>query len=155
MVITNQNNWQQVTEVALIYKNKIKPSLRPHANSSSKAYKILIDSWDENLIEYVEAFKVLLLSRANRVLGVYQLSIGGTTGTLVDPKLVFTAALKANACSIILAHNHPSGALKPSHQDKEITKKLIGAGKFLDIMVLDHLIITTEGYYSFADSGDL
>jgi DNA repair protein RadC len=96
---------------------------------------------------------VLFLNRANRVMGVYSLSHGGMTGTVADPKLVFIAALKAAACNIILAHNHPSGNLTPSSADISLTEKMVQAGKFLDINVLDHLIVTADGYLSFADDG--
>jgi DNA repair protein RadC len=95
------------------------------------------------------------MNRARRILGIYELSTGGVAGTVADPKLVFTAALKANACNIILSHNHPSGNLKPSKADEELTKKIKEAGIYLDIKVLDHIIVTSEGYYSFADEGVL
>jgi len=77
--------------------------------------------------------------------------MGGTSGTIVDPKVVFIAALKMNASHIILVHNHPSGNLKPSHADLELTRKLREAGKYLDLEVIDHIILTKEGYRSFAD----
>lgn len=120
---------------------------------SESAYRLLLSCWDKSIIEFQEEFKILLLNRANKVLGIYPVSKGGVSGTLVDPKLIFSVALKCNASSIILAHNHPSGNLNPSESDKCLTKKLISAGKFLDISVLDHLILTTEGYFSFADKG--
>ena len=87
-----------------------------------ECYELLKLTWDENKIEFVEQFKVILMNRAQRVLGIYELSTGGVTGTVADPKLVFTAALKANACNIILSHNHPSGNLKPSRADEGLTK---------------------------------
>ena len=93
------------------------------------------------------------MKKAQRVLGIYELSTGGVAGTVADPKLVFMAALKANACKIILRHNHPSGNLKPSRADEELTKRIATAGMYLDIKVNDHIIITSEGYYSFADEG--
>jgi len=96
---------------------------------------------------------VILLNRANRVIGIFNLSTGGTVGTVAEPKLVFASSILRNASSIILAHNHPSGNLKPSTADTELTKKMKEAGKLLDIPVLDHLIVTSEGYYSFADEG--
>ncbi len=108
-------------------------------------------AWDENKIEFVEQFKVLLLNRANKVLGVYEVSSGGVTGTVADPRLIFVAALKANACALIISHNHPSGNLKRSRQDEELTAKIKQVGEFLEIKVLDHLIVTPEAYYSFAD----
>ena len=97
----------------------------------------------------------MLLSRANRVLGICTLSKGGTAGTVVDCKLVFATALKACAQSIIVSHNHPSGNLMPSEQDKRLTRRLVQVGKALDLPVLDHVIVTSEGYFSFADDGEL
>jgi DNA repair protein RadC len=87
------------------------------------------------------------------VLGIYEVSTGGMTGTVADPKLIFAAALKGAACGIILAHNHPSNNLKPSISDEQLTTKIKEGGKLLDIKLLDHLIISSEGYYSFADEG--
>ena len=142
-----------VSEVELVYKNKVKPSERPLVKSGKECYQLLLQTWDENKIEFVEQFKVVLMNRAQRVLGIYELSTGGVTGTVADPKLVFTAALKANACNIILTHNHPSGNLKPSRADEELTKKIATGGMYLDIKVIDHIIVTSEGYYSFADEG--
>jgi DNA repair protein RadC len=144
---------KMVAEVELVYKTKVKPSERPLVKTAKDCYEILRQTWDENKIEFVEQFKVVLLNRAQRVLGIYELSTGGVTGTVADPKLVFTAALKANACNIILSHNHPSGNLKPSRADEELTKKIATAGMYLDIKVIDHIIVTSEGYYSFANEG--
>jgi DNA repair protein RadC len=96
---------------------------------------------------------IMLLNRANRVIGVYKVSNGGLTGTVADIRLIFVAALKAAAGSIILAHNHPSGNLNPSGEDSRLTQKIKDAGKLLDIQVLDHLILSKEGYFSFADQG--
>ena len=93
-----------VSEVELVYKNKVKPSERPLVKSGKECYQLLLQTWDENKIEFVEHFKVVLMNRAQRVLGIYELSTGGVAGTVADPKLVFTAALKANACNIILSH---------------------------------------------------
>lgn len=104
-------------------------------------------------MEFIEQFKVILLNRAHRVLGVFDLSTGGTSGTIAEPKLVFASSILRNASAIIIAHNHPSGNLKPSTADIDLTKKLKEAGKLLDIPVLDHLIVTSEGYFSFADEG--
>ena len=150
---TNIPAWQQVAEIELVYKSKVKASERPLITTSSDGYRLLLQTWEEGKIDFVEQFKVLLLNRANKVLGIYLVSTGGVTGTIADPKLIFAAALKSGACSIILSHNHPSGSLKPSRQDEELTQKIKAAGKFLDIQVLDHLIISSEGYFSFADQG--
>ncbi len=145
----------EVSEVELVYKSKVKASERLQITSSKSAYEVLLKAWDENKIEFVEQFKVLLLNRANKVLGVYEVSSGGITGTVADPRLIFAAALKANACSLIISHNHPSGNLEPSRQDEELTAKIKQAGEFLDIKLLDHLIVTPEAYYSFGDEGIL
>ncbi len=116
-------------------------------------YGLLEQNWDKGKLEFVEQFKVLLLNRANKVLGLYELSTGGVAGTVADPKLIFVAALKACASAIILCHNHPSGNLQPSAADIQLTKKIKEGGSLLDIAVLDHIILTSEGYYSFADEG--
>ena len=102
-----------------------------------------------------EEFWIVLLNRANHVLSSHQVSRGGRTGTVADPKIIFKIALENNAASIIAAHNHPSGQLRPSEADIAITSKLVNAGKFLDLSVLDHLIVTNASYYSFADEGRL
>lgn len=102
-----------------------------------------------------EEFWILLLNRANNVLSQHLISKGGQGGTIADPKIIFKSALENNAASIILAHNHPSGNLKPSQADINLTKKLREAGSFLDIPVLDHLIFTDTSYFSFADEGIL
>lgn len=145
----------QVAEVELVYKSKVKASRRPVIVSSLDAYNIFKAIWEDGKLELAEQFKVLFLNRANAVLSVYNVSSGGITGTVADPRLIFAAALRLNAVSLVLAHNHPSGSLKPSRQDEELTMKIKEAGKFLDIKVLDHIILTEESYYSFADEGVL
>lgn len=146
----NNGNFQ-VAEIALCYRTKVKAADRPQIKSSNDAFKVLTTHWSD-LIEFQEEFNILLLNRANKVLGIYNVSKGSNCGTVVDAKLVFTAALKANASSIILAHNHPSGNLQPSQQDIDLTYKLKKCGEVLDITIFDHLILTPEdGYYSFAD----
>ncbi|ETZ19873.1 hypothetical protein N824_06600 [Pedobacter sp. V48] len=100
-----------------------------------------------------EEFWILILNTANRVIGKQIISKGGLAGTVADPKIIFKTALEHNAAFIILAHNHPSGNLKPSTQDLQLTKKLVEGGKMLDLQVLDHLILTDKGYYSFGDQG--
>ena len=143
----------QVTEIELAYVSKVKAICRPKISSSQEAYEVLSLSWDKSKIELLEQFKVLYLNRANRVLGIYELSTGGITGTVADPRLIFAAGLKLNAIGIILAHNHPSGELKPSVSDEQLTMKIKNAGDFLDIKTLDHLIIGGTEFYSFAHNG--
>ena len=102
-------------------------------------------------IELQEEFKVMLLNRANKVLGILSMFKGGIHATIADQRLIFAAALKANATGIILARNHPAGSLRESHQDRLLTDKIIKSGELLEITILDHLIISTNGYFSFAD----
>lgn len=102
-----------------------------------------------------EEFWIAYLNNSNKVISTFQLSKGGITGTLVDVRLAFKQALSLGATAVILAHNHPSGTLKPSVADKQITQKLKTAGESLDIKVLDHLIVTEKTYFSFADEGVL
>ena len=149
----NQPVWSRVAEVELVYKTTVKASERPLIKMSKDSYEILLKVWDQNRIEFQEEFKVLLLNRANRVIGVYEVSMGGMTGTIADPRLILAAAIKSLSVSIILCHNHPSGSLRPSRADEELTQKIKEAARYHDIKVLDHIIITNEGYYSFADEG--
>lgn len=142
-----------VAEISISYSSIVKPSNRPKIGSSRDAHEILRDNWSEGSIEHREEFRIMLLNRANKVLGVFLVSVGGFAGTVCDPKVVFQAALKANASSIILSHNHPSGNLQPSGADLDLTKKLKKGGELLEIAVLDHLILTQEAYLSMADEG--
>jgi DNA repair protein RadC len=100
-----------------------------------------------------EVFAVVFLNRSNKIKHFEILSKGGLTHTIVDPRIVFLKAVEVQATSLVLCHNHPSGNLRPSRADEEITDKLKNAGKLLDIQVIDHLIVSDEGYYSFADEG--
>ncbi len=100
-----------------------------------------------------EEFWMLLLNRANHIKSKHLISKGGQSGTVADPKIIFKTALEHQAACIILAHNHPSGNLKPSNEDIRLTKKLVEAGKLLDLPVVDHLIIADRAYYSFCDEG--
>ncbi len=109
--------------------------------------------WQQDKIELLEEFKILLLNRRNRVLGLVSISSGGVSGTIADPKLIFATALKSCASGLIICHNHPSGELNPSAEDIKLTNKLKDGGALLDIKILDHLIIGTDGFYSFADEG--
>lgn len=148
-----ENNLLQVAEVEVSYRPKFKASERPKVSSSLEVYKLFINQWNRDKIELLEEFKIMLLNRNNRVLGIANISSGGVSGTFVDPKIVFSIALKGNASSIVLAHNHPSGNLKTSEADVRLTKNLVQAGLLLEIPIFDHLIITNYGYYSFADDG--
>lgn len=144
---------QQIAEVTIHYSHKVKPSQQVKATCSKEVYEYVYPMWSD--IDYRESFAVLLLSRAMKILGLVWISLGGISGTVVDSKLIFQTALKANASSVILLHNHPSGQLRPSNADRQITNKIKEGGKYLDITVPDHIILTSESYYSMADSGDM
>ncbi len=102
-----------------------------------------------------EVFAVVFLNRANKILHHEIISEGGITGTVADPRIILKKALEHNATAIILSHNHPSGNLKPSRQDEELTYKIKEAAKYFDIIITDHIIVSDEGYFSFADEGIL
>lgn len=146
------NLWQ-VAEMELTYHNKQATKDRPIVNSSKAAYEVLSNMWDRNKIELVEHFKILLLNRNYRCLGIADIAIGGTAACVADPRIIFATALKANATNIILAHNHPSGNLTPSEEDKQITDQMIKGGKYLQINICDHLILSSTEYLSMADEG--
>ncbi|MEM9680409.1 MAG: JAB domain-containing protein [Bacteroidota bacterium] len=151
--MTAKTNLQLISEIKLTYTRKVKASDRPKVTSSMDAYRLFRNNWDDLTINLFEEFKIMLLDRNNRCMGIIPISKGGVSGTLVDPKLVFASALKARACSLILAHNHPSGNIKPSLSDERLTQKLVKGGEYLDLSILDHIIVTDEGYNSFADLG--
>lgn len=145
------NQPHRVNEIQLSYQYHISPAEMPIVTKASQAYHIFLSAWDENRIDLLEQTKVMLLNRANRVLGLYHLCTGGVTSASIDPRLIFVAALKTNATGVILAHNHPSGNLKPSAADIALTTKLESGCRLLDITMNDHLIVTREGFYSFAE----
>ncbi len=143
----------KVNEIQIVYKEKIALSKSPAIKSSADAGKLLFETWDKNTIEVQESFKVLLLNNSNKIKGIYQLSTGGITGTLVDIRILFAVILKSLSVAVILSHSHPSGKLMPSEADKQLTQKIKNAAAFFDVKVLDHLIIVPNGeYYSFADN---
>jgi DNA repair protein RadC len=102
-----------------------------------------------------EIFAVVFLNRANRIIHFEIVSSGGITGTVADPRIILKKALEEEAVGLILCHNHPSGNLKPSRADEELTLKIREASRYFDIRVLDHVIVSHEGYFSFADEGML
>lgn len=142
-----------VSEIKVAYSTSDTPKVK--IKSGDDAYNILMASWNLDTIELQEEFKILLLNRANEVLGVYPLSKGGITGTVVDQRLIFAVALKCNATGIIICHNHPSGKLLPSETDITLTKSIGKCADLLEINLLDHLIITKNGFYSFSNQGKL
>lgn len=141
-------------ELTIKYKNSDINKVK--ITCSGDAYEVFKKVFDGDTIDYFESFFCIFLNRANNTIGYFKVSSGGVSGTVVDPKLIFSTALKAGASSIIMAHNHPSQNLNPSQADKNMTQKCKEAGRVLEIPVLDHIIITSEkGYYSFGDEGIL
>ena len=143
-----------INEIEVSYRQETPASHWKKISSSADAAEILFEHWDKGTIGLQESFKVVLLNNGNQVKGIYEISKGGITGNLVDLRILFAVILKSLTVGILLCHNHPSGTLKPSANDKGITKKIQNASKLFDIQVLDHIILAPDGsYYSFADDG--
>lgn len=141
----------RVAEIEVSYKpEKI---VEFSISDSRKSFELMLLDWEHKRIEMQEEVKVMLLNRNNKVLGIYSLAMGGITGCVVDVRIILAVALKTLATGIILVHNHPSGNLKPSTEDLKITKQLKSASGLIGITLLDHLIITKDDYFSFADEG--
>jgi DNA repair protein RadC len=140
-----------VAEIEVSYSHRIHAKDRIKIQSSQDVYNACSLFWPS--FDHVEYFYILFLNRNNQLLGVHQLSKGGFTGTILDVRVVFQVALKACSTSILAVHNHPSGNLVPSDADLQITQKIKDVGKLLYIQLLDHLIVTSESFYSLADNG--
>lgn len=146
----------KVREIQVSYREGIETmQSRPITNSKEIA-QLLYLNWDSRTIGLHETFKVVFLNQSNKVKGIYSLSHGSITGTLVDLRILFAITLKTLSVGIILSHNHPSGRLKASEQDRILTEKIKKAAQLLDVKVLDHIIVAPDGtYLSFADDGIL
>lgn len=131
--------------------NKTKLTELPIVSSASDAYRIVAPLYGDTM-EVAERFSILLMNRANRVLGIYIHSQGGITSTVVDKRLIMSAVLSAGATGIILVHNHPSGNLVPSEQDKELTATIRQCCTLFDVQMVDHIIISNETFYSFIEN---
>ena len=144
-----------LAELKLTYKTKVKAADRMKINSSEEAYKVLLSTYPEDTIEHNEYFKVIYLNNASHVLGWSLIGMGGIDGTYADVRVILQTALLCNATAMILAHNHPSGGLRPSTQDLSLTKSISEGAKTMNIRVVDHIILTAESFYSFAEEGKL
>lgn len=153
MEVLSRQQLSIVAEVTLSYRPQIKPSQRPRVKCAADVYNILSRFWNADDLEMRETFFLILLNNNGRVMGITELSHGGFTGVVVDTRMVFAVALKACACTIVVAHNHPSGNLRPSSQDIRVTQRLKAAGEILELPLQDHLIVSTEGYLSLAEEG--
>jgi len=149
--IKDQMELQQISEIKIYYKSKIKSE---QLSNSKDVSNILFQWWDES-INIIESFVILLFNRVNRIIGIYKVSQGGITGTVIDKRLICSVSLLSGSSNIILCHNHPSGNLKPSENDIKITATLSESLKLLDINLIDHIILSPENkqYFSFADEG--
>lgn len=141
----------QVSEIQVSYTPNLLVDMS--VKNSKKSFELILNEWELETLQMQEEVKIILLNRSNKVLGIYSLAKGGLTSCIVDVRIILSIALKTLATGIILVHNHPSGNLKPSKADLDITKKLKNSCDLLDISLLDHLIITKDNYFSFADEG--
>lgn len=139
-------------ELVVTYKrrNEKRVAIRNSKDAADFARKFM---YPEGSIEYVELFFIILCDRSNRAYAFKKISEGGTAGTVVDPKIIFTVGLMCHVSSLVLVHNHPSSNMKPSDADIYLTKKLAEGGRLLEITILDHLIITADDHFSFGDEG--
>ena len=145
----------KAAEVKLTYITKVKASHRIHIQSAEDAACLFFMVWDITTIEHIEEVKMIMLNRANRVLGVAHLTKGGLNGSIIDTRVILQYAIKSNAAAIILAHNHPSGNLGASEADIRITRNVKEALKLVDIELLDHMILTYEEKYSTIETDGL
>ncbi|WP_190810336.1 JAB domain-containing protein [Flagellimonas sp. S3867] len=146
----------QVNEISIRYKQRIPAPFWKQIKCSKDAAELLFQTWNKDTIEVHESFKIVLLNNSNKVKGIYQISQGGITATLVDLRILFAVVLKTLSVGVILSHSHPSGKLEASDHDRRITDKIKKAAELFDVKILDHIIIAPTGeYYSFADNGQL
>ncbi|GAB5527499.1 MAG: JAB domain-containing protein [Roseivirga sp.] len=144
---------RMVADIKISYHPKIKIRDCAKVKNGTDAATLFRENWDDTQIGFVEEMKVMLLNRGGRVLGIAAVSKGGMGGTYCDPKVIFCTALKAGASQIILAHNHPSGEIKPSQPDLRLTRKLCDGARLLELCVLDHIILTEDRHLAFSEEG--
>jgi DNA repair protein RadC len=144
-------------KIKVTYDKIVKKTDLFKITNSNDAFLVFSEQklFDADTFDWIEEMLLLCLNRANRVIGYYKMSKGGFSGTVADPKVIFTTALNCGASSVIVAHNHPSGNLQPSEADIKFTKNVLAAGKFLEINLMDSLILSDNNYKSLADDGYL
>lgn len=142
-------------KISVSFDKKVKKSELYTIRSSSDTADLLRNVFSADTFDWTEEFVIICMNRANKVVGFHKVASGGFSGVVADPKVILTVALQTCSSALILAHNHPSGNLKPSRADEELTRKIKSAAALLDITVLDHIILSDQGYYSFADEGTL
>jgi DNA repair protein RadC len=141
-------NQYKAAEVKLTYISRVKASERIQIKNAEDAARLFFQDWDMSTIEHIEEVKMIMLNRSNQVLGIAHLTRGGLTGSIIDVRVIMQYAIKANAASVILAHNHPSGSLEASEADKKVTSNVKGALQLVNIELLDHLILNNEERYA-------
>ncbi len=141
-----------IPEITVSYKDNVKTSERFQIKCSEDLAKIFKEAFQDCMQHHEEAY-VIYMNHSNRVLGISNISKCGIASTMVDIKIILQTALKVHASAIIFSHNHPSSVLNPSQQDIDLTRKLKDACRLLDISLLDHIIMTEESHYSFANEG--
>jgi DNA repair protein RadC len=145
----------RLAEIKAVYRSRTKLEERKPIRAPRDVESYLRAVWNRQTIELTEDFVVVCLNGNHETLGWIKVSSGGFGSTTVDPRLVFAVALQTASTAIVLAHNHPSGSLQPSEQDRDVTRQIREAGKLLRIAVLDHVILTKESFFSFAENGFL
>ena len=145
----------RLAEIKAVYRSKVAASERTHIQGTKDAVAYLRAIWNKDRLELAEEFLMICLNGAHQTLGWVKVASGGFNATLVDPRVIFSIALQTASSAIIVSHNHPSGGLLASTDDIEMTRRICQAGKLLKIKVLDHIILTRESHYSFADDGKL
>lgn len=147
----------QIPEIAISFHFNTLPHQahqeRPVIDGSDDAYQVFLHCWEKESLEYEERMYIMLLNGSNQVLGVHHHATGGRMMVLADIGQMFGIVLKANATGLLIAHNHPSGRLKPSEVDKKLTKEVENVAKLLKVKLYDHLIVTPKAYFSFSDDG--
>lgn len=146
--------YELLPEISIKYKKNAK-IVQKQIKGTDDAVELLRKMYDADTLEYCESCIVIYLNRANKTIGWMKVSQGGITGTVIDARIIVGVALKCGATGIIVSHNHPSGALTTSSADDDITRKLKEGCRFLDINLLDHIIITAESHHSYAETNQI
>lgn len=143
----------RLAEIRAVYKSRTKVETRKNLRKPSDSAEYLRAIWNQRTIELTEDFVVLCLNHAHQVIGWVRVASGAFSSCQVEPRVIFAIALQTASAALVLAHNHPSGDLTPSPDDKAVTERLVQGGRLLNIRVLDHVILSKEGSFSFSDNG--
>src|SRR3954471_11097414 len=143
----------KMSEIKAVYRSKTRTKERKQIRGAENAVEYLREIWNKGTLELTEDFVMVCLNNSHQAIGWVKVSSGGFDATNVDPRVVFSLALQVGASALFFAHNHPSGLVEPSPQDKSVTARLAAAGSLLNIQVLDHIILSRESAYSFAEHG--